>query len=411
MANIQSDYDRLKFLFKQKELDSLKNIKTEEIELLHNMINAIGLALENKSKDITQVISIKDYIEGIKKYIDTTIEVVQYNNKLIASINSLKNNSKDYVKELKIKICQAKILEIKNIAQEEIEDYKNNIISLKELNENILAKQEKAKKSKKEEFIKTFSMLLDVFFQGKYSFSKSDFCLTLNNAHKLKNKTTKVLSDGEKSIIAFCHYIAESHIKISQADEYKKMFFIIDDPISSMDYHYVYSVSSVIRDLQNYIPSVETVRFLILTHNVDFYNMLIKNKITKDNFILENGKIIKINENKYILPYIEQLKEIYEIFLDKEKPKYHTANSIRNVLESVGRFFYPTNDLHDVMQKLGLMDLYNFVNDGSHGSYANQKPITDTNIKDYCEKLIEVLKEKIPGQIKMIEDENKGKLK
>ncbi|EOI4751843.1 hypothetical protein ACMT7N_001439, partial [Campylobacter jejuni] len=103
--------------------------------------------------------------------------------------------------------------------------------------------------------------------------------------------------------------------------------------------------------------------------------------------------------------------EIYEIFLDKEKPKYHTANSIRNVLESVGRFFYPTNDLHDVMQKLGLMDLYNFVNDGSHGSYANQKPITDTNIKDYCEKLIEVLKEKIPGQIKMIEDENKGKLK
>ncbi|EDP0207863.1 AAA family ATPase [Campylobacter jejuni] len=409
--NIQADYDRLKVLFKQKELDSLQNIKTEEIELLHNMINAICLALENKSKDITQVISIKDYIEGIKKYIDTTIEVVQYNNKLIASINSLKNNSKDYVKELKIKICQAKMLEIKNIAQGEIEDYKNNIISLKELNESILAKQEKAKKSKKEEFIKTFSMLLDVFFQGKYSFSKSDFCLTLNNAHKLKNKTTKVLSDGEKSIIAFCHYIAESHIKISQADEYKKIFFIIDDPMSSMDYHYVYSVSSVIRDLQNYVPSVETVRFLILTHNVDFYNMLIKNKITKDNFILENGKIIKINENKYILPYIEQLKEIYEIFLGKEKPKYHTANSIRNVLESVGRFFYPTNDLHDVMQKLGLMDLYSFVNDGSHGSYANQKPITDTNIKDYCEKLIEVLKEKIPGQIKMIEDENKGELK
>ncbi|EDP2711878.1 AAA family ATPase, partial [Campylobacter jejuni] len=291
--NIQADYDRLKVLFKQKELDSLQNIKTEEIELLHNMINAICLALENKSKDITQVISIKDYIEGIKKYIDTTIEVVQYNNKLIASINSLKNNSKDYVKELKIKICQAKMLEIKNIAQGEIEDYKNNIISLKELNESILAKQEKAKKSKKEEFIKTFSMLLDVFFQGKYSFSKSDFCLTLNNAHKLKNKTTKVLSDGEKSIIAFCHYIAESHIKISQADEYKKIFFIIDDPMSSMDYHYVYSVSSVIRDLQNYVPSVETVRFLILTHNVDFYNMLIKNKITKDNFILENGKIIK----------------------------------------------------------------------------------------------------------------------
>ncbi|HEB9321906.1 AAA family ATPase [Campylobacter coli] len=409
--NIQADYNRLKALFKQKELGNLKNIETEEFELLKNRIDAVRSALENKSKDITQVISIKDYIEGIKKYINTAIEVAQYNNELIASINSLKNNSKDYIKELKIKICQAKMLEIKNIAKEEIKDYKNNIVYLKELNARIAVKQEKVKKSKKEEFIKTFRLLLDVFFQGKYKFSESDFCLTLNNSHKLKNRITKVLSDGEKSIIAFCHYIAESHVKISQADEYEKMFFIIDDPISSMDYHYVYSVSKIIRDLQNYISDIKNIRFLILTHNVDFYNMLIRNKITKDNFILENGKIIKINENKYILPYIEQLKEIYKIYTGQEKPKYHTANSIRNVLESVGRFFYPTDDLHDVMQKLGLMEadniLYNFINDGSHGGYVSQTPITEDGKRCCCIDVINALTKIIPGQIEMIANEIK----
>ncbi|MGJ0125345.1 AAA family ATPase [Campylobacter coli] len=409
--NIQADYNILKALFKQKELSSLKNIETGEFELLKNGIDAVRSALENKSKDITQAININDDIESIKKYINIAIEVAQYNNELIASINSLKNNSKDYIKELKIKICQAKMLEIKNIAKEEIKDYKNNIVSLEELNTRIAVKQEKVKKSKKEEFIKTFRLLLDVFFQGKYDFSESDFCLTLNNEYKLKNRITKVLSDGEKSIIAFCHYIAESHVKISQADEYEKMFFIIDDPISSMDYHYVYSVSKVIRGLQNYISDIEKIRFLILTHNVDFYNMLIRNKITKDNFILENGKIIKINENKYILPYIEQLKEIYKIYTGQEKPKYHTANSIRNVLESVGRFFYPTDDLHDVMQKLGLMEadniLYSFINDGSHGGYVSQKPITEDDKKRCCVDVINALTKIIPGQIEMIANEIK----
>lgn len=409
--NIQADYNRLKALFKQKELGNLKNIETEEFELLKNGIDAVRSALDNKSKDITQAININEYIESIKKYINISIEVAQYNNELIASINSLKNNSKDYVKELKIKICQAKMLEIKNIVKEEIKDYKSNTVSLKKLDARIAVKQERAKKSKKEEFIKTFRLLLDVFFQGKYNFSESDFCLTLNNEYKLKNRITKVLSDGEKSIIAFCHYIAESHVKISQADEYEKMFFIIDDPISSMDYHYVYSVSKVIRDLQNYISDIEKIRFLILTHNVDFYNMLIRNKITKDNFILEDGKIIKINENKYILPYIEQLKEIYKIYIGQEKPKYHTANSIRNILESVGRFFYPTDDLHDVMQKLGLMEadniLYSFINDGSHGGYVSQKPITEDDKKRCCVDVINALTKIIPGQIEMIANEIK----
>jgi len=65
----------------------------------------------------------------------------------------------------------------------------------------------------------------------------------------LKEGASDVLSDGEKSIVAFCLYLAQVHAKIDDEGEYNKLFFVIDDPISSLDFHYVYSVAQIIRNL------------------------------------------------------------------------------------------------------------------------------------------------------------------
>lgn len=87
-----------------------------------------------------------------------------------------------------------------------------------------------------------------------------------------------VFSEGEKSIVAFCFYLAETHTKVGTEDEYNDLFFVIDDPISSLDFHYVYSVAQIIRTISSYF-SIKRQRLLVLTHNLEFMSILIRNKI------------------------------------------------------------------------------------------------------------------------------------
>ena len=94
-----------------------------------------------------------------------------------------------------------------------------------------------------------------MFFGEKYTYCKDSSCLILNEV-TLYEGAEKVLSEGEKSIIAFCHYIASTHDCINIESDYKKIFFIIDDPISSMDYTYTYTLSQVLRNINLELPNV-----------------------------------------------------------------------------------------------------------------------------------------------------------
>lgn len=71
--------------------------------------------------------------------------------------------------------------------------------------------------------------------------------MIFNSRELAKGQTGKVLSEGEKSIVAFAYYLGDAHIKVNSEEDYKRLFFIIDDSISSMDFSYVYSLSGVIR--------------------------------------------------------------------------------------------------------------------------------------------------------------------
>ena len=52
-----------------------------------------------------------------------------------------------------------------------------------------------------------------------------------------------MLSDGEKSILAFCFFLANIHGVVENESDYNRLFLVIDDPVSSMDFNYVYNVS------------------------------------------------------------------------------------------------------------------------------------------------------------------------
>ena len=88
--------------------------------------------------------------------------------------------------------------------------------------------------------------------------------------------------------------MAETHKKVEKEADYQKLFFVIDDPISSLDFHYVYSVAQIIKRLNDdsRFPIGQRLRFLILTHNIEFMSILIRNKIIDGRFILEKSNIL-----------------------------------------------------------------------------------------------------------------------
>ena len=94
--------------------------------------------------------------------------------------------------------------------------------------------------------------------------------MIFNSRELAKGQTGKVLSEGEKSIVAFAYYLGDAHIKVNSEEDYKRLFFIIDDSISSMDFSYVYSLSGVIREIQNIIRDLKAkgIGVLITDHNV-----------------------------------------------------------------------------------------------------------------------------------------------
>lgn len=210
----------------------------------------------------------------------------------------------------------------------------------------------------------------------------------------------KVLSEGEKTIVAFCYYIASTHLIINKEEDYKKLFFIIDDPISSIDYNYIYSICRAIGKLRIHF-SLDKHSFLILTHNLNFMNMLIKNKVINHEFYLQNQKIEKFN-NKLLLPYENHLEDIINVFKNIEKPSHTTPNSIRQVLEHIMYFEQEYFKLNDFISNDPILsknnNLYYLINDLSHRAEGILLPADE--IVDVSKTVLHYLNENYPGQIK-----------
>ena len=90
---------------------------------------------------------------------------------------------------------------------------------------------------------------MNYFFSDKYTLDEETFRLVFYKNTLEKDQAKDVLSEGEKNIIAFAYYIGDTHLKVESEDDYGKLFFIIDDPISSMDFTHVYTLCGVIRDI------------------------------------------------------------------------------------------------------------------------------------------------------------------
>lgn len=164
------------------------------------------------------------------------------------------------------------------------------------------------------------------------------------------------LSEGERSLIAFCYYMA----KLEDINTYgKKPILWIDDPISSLDNNHVFFVYSLIVTKIANTDSFE--QLFVSTHNLDFLGYLKR----------MNGKYLgKINKQKqyfcinrcfdesnitlmpnYLKKHITEFNYLFkEIFIcsqskivdnDNYKSFYNFANNARKFLEIFLFYKYP----------------------------------------------------------------------
>lgn len=245
---------------------------------------------------------------------------------------------------------------------------------------------------------------MQYFFGNKYTFDEKTFSIIFKSLN-INDEIEDVLSDGEKSIIAFCYYLSSIHLLVETEDDYGKLFYVIDDPISSMDFSYVFCVSRLIDTFCKSTPSSKN-PILVLTHNLEFMNILIKNKLINQKYLLSNGTISKLTK-ELISPYENHLIDILNIANGKTTPNHTTANSIRYILESIWKFIKPNlQTLEDFVLEEEVFKnneyVYTIINDFSHGTIRLENSYTEEQIVEGCKCVISYIDEHFPGQTKLI---------
>ena len=66
--------------------------------------------------------------------------------------------------------------------------------------------------SARDRVVTTFSALLERFFGNKYTFDGTTFKVRRNN-RQMRRGSDRTLSDGEKAALAFCYFLAQTHLK------------------------------------------------------------------------------------------------------------------------------------------------------------------------------------------------------
>lgn len=401
-TNINSaiaDLGKLKKFFPSFDDIELKQIDATNDALV--FFDAIIQFLKSKSDNIRAtsfhadeaIVICKGLIESAKKIVDENMEYIQY-------VNTQKNNSSSERLALRRSLCIAQFLRIQSQLKNQFSAILEEKAALESLNKEITEKEEQARISKKLKVFQTLEFFLNRFFAGKYTIDESTFQIKFQDM--IQSNASRVLSDGEKSIVAFCFYLASTHLLINREDDYNRLFFIIDDPVSSMDFHFVYAVAQVLRDVGNYFSISEHVRMFVFTHNLEFYSIIIRNYIISQAYVIKQGVIQKLKK-QLLMPYESHLHDVLSVASGASLPTHTISNSVRHIIETVCHFEFPDKGLKTYISENEVLHenscIFSLCQDMSHGALRAQPPFDEQVLTDACKTVIRFMNSKYKGQI------------
>lgn len=413
------------YLDKLFQTNLSKNIGKFENNLKIMVNQAINL-LEEKSKKENLYIDCTDFItpvniESIKdykmQYQDLIEDIEKINKKVSDSSKDKQNRNNKFLEEVALFLVYEDIkTDLENISkiQSEVEDLKKESVKLKENYENEV--------KDKNELLKSLNNILTNFNINNYSIDENfDICL---NGEKVSFSYNELLSNGEKTVIAFALFIAE--LRLHYNDDQKNIIFI-DDPISSVDYPNLYVLYTYINEIIN--ENINSQIFLT-SHNLLFLNLFkydYENNAIYFKLIEKEGKVSVIPDNaQEDSIYLEKLKVIYKVYKEKKvtlEQKLHIHNYCRYVLETISRFERPLNKknakgyinliIEEIktnretyeISKTNFLALNKIINKGSHAGtneVFDGEQFEDSDYINCCITIILFIKKKYRGQYHLV---------
>ena len=420
IARQKTRYDALKrFVPSMKDTEFDKYEK--KIEKVHETISSYKSVIEQKATSLSRKYALPsdDLVEAIA----TINEAIQSNNSISNKLRIAVSRADEERRSLQRKACSVFSREFAIRHWDEIENIRTLRGAVRDKANDLSALESSGPSTDaRVRVAKTFELLLREFFAGKYVFDTEHFILKRGD-QEMTRGPHRTLSDGEKTAIAFCYFVACVHRKVKANTDYARLFLVFDDPVTSMSYDFVFAIAQTLKHMSisrqgevstnpSLIDGNHYVRpeLLILTHSSYFFNISLTNRVVDSSaaFALyaETNRHKLTELKQYVAPFHQQLKEVYEIAHGKD-PDHGTGNAIRSVLEAVGRFCRP-----DKCRSLAEFIIFLasetdislksvLINSLSHGSYYEEVPPPD-DLRLASEETIRVVEKYAVGQLEII---------
>lgn len=329
-------------------------------ESLEKALEQIKALLEELQKEVDKKEGVKNegkFQEIDKKLLEIQENIQKHVNETRKILNQ-KKEQKEKLEKLKTDLKEARIKKAKHDSYDWQKIKKEAEIKLSVLNrgyerlnyllEKIDNKLKKLYEQKRPD-IKIINSYLKALNLPKYSLNE-DYRIVLNSDALENSKAKMILSDGEKTTLAFAYFLARLKLFYKKED-LKNLVVVIDDPISSLDEQRIYSTSDIVAKINQELVGEalekdEKAQVFVLTHNHTFMARLI-NMVGKNAryFQLERhqNQLKIVCKNKVVgyfdTFYLLLFKEVYA-FAKKEKVQdnfneaINYGNKVRILLES-----------------------------------------------------------------------------
>ncbi len=378
---------------RDKNIASLKQIRDCIIKKKNTIIEPLTAPLEDLSKDCNL------FAENITYLTD----LLNKNNAQIERLGNSKKTAKESIIRHQIATwaINNNIPELEEKAESALKEKRTLDEKQKDLESKKLSvEQELGGISKGASKINEY---LESFF-GSKKFNVE----VVNNRYTIKRdgELADKLSEGEKTIIAFSHFLAS--LDDARRENIKDQIIFIDDPISSLDSNHLYMMYCVI-----YENFKDCKQLFITTHNMEFFS-LIKNRggfdgnklyfIELDDSLRSNIKNAPTVLTKYRSEYVYLYWNLQNVKDNCSDWNNEDGYSKQYTIQNIARRFLDTYlgarkpDCKPWTDKLNLIteNIYEqklidkFTNELSHNSSGIQNMITFSNISE-CKKVIDLI--------------------
>ena len=420
LARQKSQYDSLKPHLPSKRGAELENSESP-LKLVCDAVEALRGVTEKKANNLEATYMLPDE-DLVLRMIDLD-KIIEDNNAKVQELNRAVGKSDDEQKSLQRKGCSVferefvvrewSSIEALNALRKETKSKASELVTLEKTVPSANGRSRVAD---------TFELLLGEFFAGKYVFNKETFTLKRGD-YEMSRGPHRTLSDGEKTAIAFCYFVACVHSKVSANSDYEKLFLVFDDPVTSMSHDFVFAIAQTLKNLNisdrgevslnpGLIDGNKHFRpeLLILTHSSYFFNISLSNKVVERNaafaLLSQKDEHVVTRLDKYVAPFQAQLKDIYDIVHGGESD-HTTANAIRSVLEAIGRFCRPdkSGSLSEFVRYLAADQGINvksiLINSLCHGTYY-EETLPPDDLRLACEETLLVVEKYAVGQLEIL---------